>query len=145
MRHVITAQNRYNPRRAFLWDEMLHLVYRVLVEMSYSRRNTCMFTDDIERVEEHIREMGPRMDNGTEEEEDRLHRHELLHHIHRNIIKYNTFLLEASTLLEMSLWKKILEGKLVHGKSSSIDGRMTARENESRIFQVVIGNVMKYL
>jgi hypothetical protein len=104
-----------------------------------------MFADDIERVDEHIREMGPRMDYGTEEEEDRSNRHELLHHIHRNIIKYNTFLLEASTQLEMALWKIILDDKLVHGKSTSIYERMRVRANESTIFQVMIGNVMKYL
>ncbi len=89
--------------------------------------------------------MGPRMDFGTDEEDDRMHRHELLHHIHRDIIKYDTFLLEASTLLEMSLWKKILDDKLVHGKSTSIYERMRLQANESTIFQVMIGNVMKYL
>ncbi len=142
-RHMITAQNIYNPRRAFLWDELPHEVYCVLVEKVYSRRNNCMFADDIEWVDEHIREMGPRMDYGTEEEEDRSH--ELLHHIHRNIIKYDTFLLEASTQLEMALWKIILDDKLVHGKSTSIYERMRVHANEPTIFQVVIGNVMKYL
>ena len=120
-------------------------MYRVLVEMSYSRRSNCMFANDIEQVDDHIREMGPRMDYGIEEEEDRRSRHELLHHIHSNIVRYNAFLLEASTLLELTLWKNLLDGRIVPGKSSSTDERMRVRDNESGIFQVVIGNVMKYL
>ncbi len=42
----------------------------------------------------------------------------------------------------MVMYREIFT-KLVPGKSTSIDGRMRVQDNESRIFHVVIGNVMK--
>ena len=147
MRKVIQAQLKFNPQREFLWDEMPHTVYRVLVEMMYSRRSCCMSLEDSDNIDEYIREIGPRMNYGADEEEDRRNRYELLETIHGYICKHRNVLTDASNQLEMILWDRILDGSLGTANEETVGegGRMRARENGSAIFRVVIVNVMKYL
>jgi hypothetical protein len=45
--------------------------------------------------------------------------------------------------IDLQFSMMVMYRELVPGKSTSIDGRMRVQDNESRIFHVVIGNVMK--
>ena len=154
IRQLIAAQRQYNPGATFLWDEMPHRVYRVLVEMSYSRRRHCMSVRDRDCIDEAIREMGPRdfeIEMGSrrlyhlESEEHREYRHELQQEIHNKIVKYMTYLHKASSLLELALWKNMLNDKLVPDEMIDTVDRMEMRNKGGTILQVVIRNVMLFL
>lgn len=141
-RLFIPALRRHFPNLVVNWQELLDesiaskvplLVFKVLVESSISRRVNCMSTDRhliISPVQHWGRSFGA----------------EAYHCIRRLVIQftqeYSQFLIESSTLLELALWKALLNESLQQTENTI---REDTRVNGGQMFQVVIPNVLKFL
>jgi hypothetical protein len=109
------------------------VMFAVLVEASVSRRSICMSA-------EHQIEINQKIEAVTRFE--RRHYEEIRDMITSFVKLHHEQLMEATTILELVLWKTLLQALRESGK---IVSSRECRTNEGRYFEVVIPHVLSFL
>jgi len=147
VRQVIQAQRTYFPGLDINWREMLNArtfslrIYGVIVEASFSNQYNCMST-------EQRREIDHFLESETFVRGHREFRYgELRRMITQFIQEHREFLIIASTMLELALWKSVLNESLPQHQYTNNDRmiREEIRVNGGQLFQVVIPHVLSFL
>ena len=146
MRHIIQAQRNYFPNLQINWryifwsSETTFGVARVLAEAWASTRSVCMSDEhkiEIDAWLARSRSLLSIDDDGQTRQPEEILREKIFEFVRQ----YNVFLFEASTILEMALWKAVMED------NNSLVGndRESTRVIGGKLFQVVIPNVLSFL
>lgn len=142
MRHIIQAQRKYFPNLQISWryvcasSDTTFGVLRVFEEASASTRSVCMSDEHKKEIDAWLarsRSLLSVDDNGQIREPEVIFREKIVDFVRQ----YNVFLFEASTILELALWKAVMED------NNSLVGkdRESTRVIGGKLFQVVIPNV----
>ena len=147
-RYFTQALRRFFSDLAIEWQAILReartlgvplSVYRVIVEASVSTRVNCMSS-------EHYREIDR---IAPPEYSFRQSYAEIRTMVVQFVQEHREFLINASTMLELALWKAVMNDSLLQQRPYVTDDRSTIREeirgNGGQKFQVVIPNVLSFL
>ncbi|KAL3758063.1 hypothetical protein ACHAWU_002996 [Discostella pseudostelligera] len=150
-RRFIQALRRYFPDLVIDWQEIVEQsisrevplrVFGVLVEASVSSRNNCMSTDHRIEIDQWIAEYEEFL--GTM---NSIHMGPFYEELRTLVIQFTQehreFLLIVSTMLELALWKAVLNESLLENNDRTI--RSDLRVNAGQMFQVAIPNVLSFL
>jgi hypothetical protein len=161
VRDVIRAQRAHFPSLAIDWQRLVNLftvewkkaitigMFRVLVETSISLRSVCMSEDHRSIIDARVCEFEDEDDSANLEEDDDETERRIVHSnveirtmISNYALLYNEFLLEATTILELALWKAtILRSREDYQARTRVDCRTDA----GRCAEVVIKLVLTFL
>ena len=147
VRYIIKAQRTYFPGLKIDWKNIIDESFACFWEGRLLFKASS-FAGSSEMSSEQEAEVNRRYDDIFASD----HKYEALVEIHRLIIDsirvHNEFLMDASTLLEMVLWKMMLNESSHHRKRKKIDdrhARMDIRLNSGKMFQAVIPSVVSFL
>jgi hypothetical protein len=150
VRYIIKAQRTYFPGLKIDWKSIIDESFacdcicegRLLIKASSFAGSSEMSSEREAEVKRRYDDFiaSDHSDNEAHDKIDRL--------IIDSIWAHNDFLMNASTLLEMVLWKIMLNESSHQRKRKKIDdrqARMDIRWNSGEIFQAVIPNVLSFL
>ncbi len=149
VKYTIKAQRTYFPGLKIDWKSIIDELFasdcicegRLLIKASSFARSS-------EMSSEREAEVNRRYDDIASDRRNKEVRKEIHWLIIDSIWAHNDFLMNASTLLEMVLWKMMLNESLHQRKRKKIDdrqARMDIRWNGGEMFQAVIPNVLSFL
>jgi hypothetical protein len=162
LRDVIRAQRAHFPSLAIDWQSLVNtcivdwkkgipfVMFRVLVETSVSSRSVCMSEEHRSIIDARVCEFEYENDNANLEEEDDneterriVHSYvEIRHMISNYALLYKEFLLEATAILELALWKATI---LRSSQDNQARTRVECRADAGRCAEVVIKGVLTFL
>jgi len=149
VKYTIKAQRTYFPGLKIDWKSIIDERFasdcicegRLLIKAS-------SFAGSSEMSSEREAEVNRRYDDIASDHRNKEARKEIHRLIIDSIWAHNDFLMNASTLLEMVLWKMMLNESSHQRKRKKIDdrqARMDIRWNGGEMFQAVIPNVLSFL
>ena len=159
VRDVIRAQRVHFPSLAIDWQRLVNTfivdwedigigMYRVLVEASVSSRSFCMSEEHRSIIDARVSEFEDEDNNSNIEDDDKAERRivhsfvEIRKMISNYALLYNGFLLEATTILELALWRAVI---LRSRDDKQELTRAECRTDAGRCAEVVIKGVLTFL
>jgi hypothetical protein len=161
LRDVIRAQRAHFPSLAIDWQRLVNTcivewkkaipigMFRVLVETSVSSRSVCMSKEHRSIIDARVCEFEDENDNANPEEDDDEAERRIVHSyveirtmISNYALLYNEFLLEATTILELALWKAAI---LRSSQDYQARTRVECRADAGRCAEVGIKGVLTFL
>jgi hypothetical protein len=157
VRDVIRAQRAHFPSLVIDWQRLVNEImesvdigtFRVLVETSVSSRSVCMSEEHRSIIDARVCEFEDENDNAILEGDDDEAERRIVHSyveirtmISNYALLYNEFLVQATTILELVLWKAAI---LRSSQDNQARSRVECRADAGCCAEVVIKGVLTFL